>query len=352
MLEAEERPVADRLDEITHPAQSTRLFGHDDAFGRVEKAWQSGRLHHAWLISGPRGIGKATLAFHLAKGLLSHPKGAADGVTLRDVTESSAAQVANGAHPNLLHLTRPWDDKGKRFKTQLSVDEIRRTRNFYGMTAGGDGWRVAIVDAADDMNASAANALLKILEEPPKQSIFFVITHSAGSLLPTIRSRCQMLRLGPLPDNAVISTLDHLGVQSGDDTRARIGTLSGGSPRRAIQLLHGKVLSHYSTFETLMGQGAVGAASEWAKAHSIAEALSRRDAEQDFTLFIDLALAWIGGTAQRNAATESLQLLATWGDVWEKATRMVTVSDAFNLDRKQVILNLFALVFERNAAVR
>ena len=350
MIEDEERPVADRMEGLPLPGESRELIGHDAALTALQDAWRSGRLHHAWLISGPRGIGKSTLAFHFAKQLLS-----AAGQPLPDqrgegprIDPAVAGQIAQGAHPNLLHLTRPYDSKAKRFKTQLSVDEIRKTQSFYGLTAGADGWRVTIVDSADDMNASAANALLKILEEPPKKSIFLVITHSPGRLLPTIRSRCRFLPLKPLPEGDILSLLKRLGIDGDPDVMLHAARLSGGSVRRAAQLVQGDVVQHFQTFEKLMEQGAVGSASEWQAVHRIGDVLATKQAAETHDLFTDLVLAWVGSRARFDAGQVSSAVLAGWAEVWEKATRTVHRADAFNLDRKQVVLTLFGLLFERN----
>ena len=348
MLEAELREVADRMDDVPLPAESTHLIGHESAVERLAHSYRSGKLHHAWLISGPRGIGKSTLAFHFARHVMANPdhKNASGSIEPDAWPESLVRQVAQGAHPDLLHLTRPWDDKGKKFKTQLSVDEIRRTQAFYGMTAGAGGWRITIVDAADDMNASAANALLKILEEPPKRSLFLVITHAAGGLLPTIRSRCQALSLCPLSDEQVAEVIKHTGLSWPPDQLTKAANLAGGSARRAIQLVRSDVLKHYKTFENLMQKQAIGSGSEWAQVHTIADAVSRRGAEESFALFIDLVMAWIGQQVRQDAGQVATPVLAGWAEVWEKATRSTTLAEAFNLDKKQVILSLFETLFQ------
>ena len=152
--------------------------------------------------AGPRGIGKATFAYHVAHHLLTHPasRDAPDALARPDPATPLFRQMAMGAHPAILHLTRPFDDKSKKFKTVLTVEEIRRVSRFLSMTSHDGSYRVIIVDPADDMNTNAANALLKNLEEPPARTIFMLIAHSEGALLPTIRSRCQMIRLSPLDD--------------------------------------------------------------------------------------------------------------------------------------------------------
>ena len=349
MIEIEERPIADVIDGIAAPEQSEGVIGHKDVLERLFDTYRSGRMHHAWLLTGPQGIGKATLALTFAKFLFQFP----DRSALPERFDPSLIgpdmhrQVAQGGHPQLLHLTRPWDEKAKRFKTQLSVEEIRRTQGFYGMTAGAGGWRITIVDAVDDMNASAANALLKVLEEPPKKALFFVLNHATGRPLATIRSRCQQLAMPALSSDNVLKVLSQLGVQASDDDKARAVRLAEGSARRAVQLLESSILKDYGQFETMMERGAKGDGGDWSAAHKIADNLSRRGQEDAYHLFGDLVAAWMGAQVRLNQQS-SLSELAGWADLWDKANRSSTLADAFNLDKKQVILSLFGDLFERN----
>jgi len=339
------------------PSETLHLVGHQSALNRLQTAHRSGRLHHAWLMSGPRGIGKATSAFHFARQLLSHPDGAdfplkGDPI---DVPTSVSGPVARGAHPDLLHLTRPWDEKGKRFKTKLSVDEVRKTQSFYGMTAGAGGWRITIVDAADDMNAEAANALLKVLEEPPKRSLFLVLSHASGGLLPTIRSRCQILPMQPLSEAEVMEALQALNLQAVPALLNAACARSEGSVRRAIQLLRTNALKEISVFETLLTARASGTAKDWMAAHSLADRLSRRGEEESYELFFELALDALATdvrtgvfSATSSTAGRSSASLAGQAEVWEKTVLSKRVADAYNLDKKQEILSLCSALFDIN----
>ncbi len=349
MIAVDERPVADRIEGIPHPGEATKVIGHEQACTRFVETYASGRMHHAWLVSGPRGIGKATLAFGFAKHVLAYgnPVDAPAAFDTSKLPETLHRQVAQGGHPELLHLTRPWDEKDKRFKSQLSIDEIRRTQSFYGMTAGAGGWRITIVDAADDMNASAANALLKILEEPPNRSLFFVLSHAPGRLLPTIRSRCQALQLQPLRQEQVLAVLDRFETGLPQAELARAAELSEGSVRRAVQLALGSVLDAYEQFENLMSGAGRGHAEDWINVHKIADSLARRGAEDSHRLFVDMVLGWIGSQVRKNSQTTERSALAGWAEVWEKANLSVRQAETFNLDRKQVILSLFAALFDR-----
>ncbi len=188
--------------EVPHPRDTFALFGQAQAERALLHEYRSGRIAHAWLIGGPAGIGKATLAYRMARFALAHPDPKADAVqraTSLAVPPDSpvARRVAGRAHPDLLVLEREPDDKGK-MRTVITVDQVRRTVGFFGSTAGEGGWRVCIVDSADELKyPEGSNALLKMLEEPPPRALFLVVSHAPGRLLPTIRSRCRVPRPPP-----------------------------------------------------------------------------------------------------------------------------------------------------------
>src|SRR3982074_2580421 len=191
-----------------HPRETTALFGHHDAETALLNAYRSGRIPHAWLIGGAAGIGKATLAYRMARFVLAHPNPNAPDVqraeTLAvDPSDPVARHVAAGAHGGLLTLERSLNDKGV-LRTVITVDETRETIPFFGSTAAVEGWRVCIVDTVDELNPNAANARLKILEEPPQQSLFLFVSHATARVLPTIQSRCRKLPLRPLATSDVI----------------------------------------------------------------------------------------------------------------------------------------------------
>src|SRR6056297_3096778 len=238
-------PEADRLDDAPHPRATARLFGQDAAEQTFLNAHNAGRLPHGWLLTGPKGVGKATFAWRAARFLLATPMDDGDGLfgappppaTMDiDPDHPVAARMQALSEPGLCLLRRPWDEKAKRLKTQLTVDEVRNLKSFFAMSAGGNGRRVVIVDSADEMNTSAANALLKELEEPPRDAVLLLISHRPSGLLPTIRSRCRTLRFHPLGPDDLTRALEQAGVEATEDMGG-LTRLAQGSVGEAIVLV-------------------------------------------------------------------------------------------------------------------
>ena len=231
----------DRLEGYPHPRETTALIGQDAALARAARAIRGGRPPGAWLITGPPGIGKATLAYRIARYLLAYGANDAGAADLSvPANDPAALQVAAGSHPGLLVLKRGENPQTGKMMTVLSVDEIRRLANFFGLTSGAGGWRVAIVDTADDMNDNAANALLKLLEEPPGRAMLLLLSNMPGRLLPTIRSRCQRLELRTLEDARLTDALAKFLPDSDAAERAQLARLSGGSIGAALALAGGE----------------------------------------------------------------------------------------------------------------
>lgn len=327
----------DDMEGVPPPRANSQLFGHGSALAQFESKVCEGKIHHAWLIGGPRGIGKASFAYSAAAKLFA---------ATSDLDETAIrSKFANSAHPNMLHLSRPRDEKTGKFKSVLSVDEIRRTVSFFGKTAGEGTWRVCIVDSADDMNTSAANALLKILEEPPAKTVFFVLANSPGRLLPTIRSRCRYLPLRPLDDKNLADALGNINQQPKEKFDI-LSRLSGGSVRRAILLQHHGGLDLHEKFDTLMNKSE----PDWVSAHKLVEDLARANRQEQYDLFLDIAHDYVAGKIA-DLATASIRYnprtlqpidgLARMIKVWEKTSQEANLARQYNLDKKQVILNLF-----------
>ncbi len=197
---------ADRIAGLPHPCETEHLFGHDAACAQVLEAFNGDRMHHAWMLTGPKGIGKASLAYHIARFLLATepPRDSLFGTPPLTTSlfvpadHPVASRIRAGSEPGLCILRRPLDDKTSKLKTVIPVDTVRELRRFFSLSAGGNGRRVVIVDCTDEMNANAANALLKVLEEPPQDAVLLLVTHQPSRILPTIRSRCRTLACTPL----------------------------------------------------------------------------------------------------------------------------------------------------------
>src|SRR3981189_3124809 len=230
-----------------HPRETSTLAGHREAEAALLNAYRSGRIPHAWLIGGAQGIGKATLAYRMARFVLAHRNAGASDVqgaeTLRvEPSDPVARHVATGAHGGLLTLQRTLNDKGV-MRTVITVDETRETISFFGSTAAVEGWRVCIVDTVDELNPNAANALLKILEEPPRQWLFLLVSHAPARVLPTIQSRCRKLALRPLAvDDVIRAAAQAANVGNDDPALSEAAEASEGSVARALTLLGGDAL--------------------------------------------------------------------------------------------------------------
>lgn len=330
----------DTLDGVPEPSENPNLVGHGNVASMIADAYRAGKLPHALLVSGPLGVGKATLAFHLAYHLLRNPvhDKALAVLTRPDPGSSLYRQIAIGAHPSVLHLTRPANEKTKGFKTVITVEEVRRVSRFLSLTSHDGGYRVVIIDPADDMNTNAANALLKNLEEPPARTIFIMVTHSPGALLPTIRSRCQMLRLAPLGKAELMSALAGLDIQLpvDDISRDALAVRSGGSVRMAI------LLTQYGGLEIADATDAIVRAPrlDVAGAHRVADAVSGRDSAVQFTIFNRHVLDLLAKTATEAALGGDTARAHGYSQNWDECLVAIRETETYNLDRKQHVLNM------------
>src|SRR6056297_585070 len=248
-------PQPDQIAGAPHPRETAVLFGQDKAEADFLDAFGAGRLHSGWLITGPRGVGKATLAWKIATFLLSNPDvGMFTAPSLAvDPAHPDVRLIQAGAHPRLSLIRRPWDDKTKKLKNDITVDAVRSLKSFFQMSAADGGRRVVIVDAADELNRNAANAILKELEEPPANATILLVAHQPSRLLPTIRSRCRELRCARLDAADLRSALVQAGHPS--DQSESLAALAGGSAGDAIRLLNHDGLTLYAelikTFDKL-----------------------------------------------------------------------------------------------------
>lgn len=364
-------PESDRLDGAPHPRDAAHLFGHGAPEAEFLTAATSGRLPHGWLLTGPKGVGKATFAWRAARFLLATPPPEEDGMfgappppeTLDIATEHPVARrMAALSEPGLFLLRRPVDEKDqKRLKTVITVDEVRGLKGFFQMSAG-DYRRVVIVDSADEMNASAANALLKELEEPPEGAVLFLISHRPSGLLPTIRSRCRTLRFNPLGDADLASALMQAGAEPPEGVA--LATLAHGSVGAAIALAEQGGPQLYADIAKLLG---TLPNMDRQLALRLAEATAGKANEARFTLtlsLLDTALARaarVGATGQMpdeitKGEAAMLQRLAPspyhareWASLAQSLTARARRGKAVNLDPASLVFDIF-LDLDRMAA--
>ena len=332
--------------EPPHPRETSAWFGHAAAERALVEAYRGGRIPHAWLIGGPAGIGKATLAYRMARFVLAHPDPSAPSVqaatTLAvDPAHPVARRIAARAHGDLLTLERTEGESGA-LRTVIIVEDVRRTLGFFGHTAGEGGWRVCIVDAADELQyPQASNALLKVLEEPPPRALFLLVSHAPGRLLATIRSRCRYLALRPLAAEEVARAAAAALGRGDDDDDAAIAAAAAaadGSVGRALQLLGGAALKVRERVSELLA--ALPSVDPMAL-HALGDALGRAD-PQTFTTFVDTVRDWLSARLARGAGEPAR--LAQVAQVWEKLNRAAREVEVFNLDRKPMVFAVFGLL--------
>ncbi len=334
----------DLLSGAPHPRTRTRLFGHAGEEADLMGEWRAGRFPHALLIGGPEGIGKATLAYRIARFVLS------GGVAQPGQHDFSVAeghpvsrQVAALSHPDLLVLRRAAEAGEEKVPTMIPAEMVRRVRPFFGSTAAGGGWRVCIVDAVDDLNAFGANALLKTLEEPPSRALFLLVCHAPGRVLPTIRSRTRSVRLRPLSDGDVLAALDDLrpDVEGLEETALpSAAQAAGGSVRRALVLARGAGLEVRAATLRMLSQLPDARPEEM---HALGARL-QGDRGDGLDLFVEAVSDWIAETAT-DGGWERRRLVRL-GEVWEKVRRAAAEADTFNLDRKALVFRIFTELAE------
>lgn len=337
----EERLSHDALDGVPLPRETCNLIGHRAAENTLLDAYRSGRMHHAWLLAGEPGIGKSTLAFRLARFLFAHPdpRGpdvASAGDLSVPAEHPAARRLAAGAHGNLLHLQREWNERDKRYRSELSVESIRRIGPFLGTSAGEGGWRVVIVDPADDMSISAANAILKQLEEPPRQTLFLLVTERRGALLPTILSRSRTLPLDPLTPEDTLAVVRNVAPGAAEGENAAIAAaLAGGSPRRFIELAQQDGVSVYRLMRQAIEARDRPAQFKLAGAQGNAEATRQ---------FLRLFEGYLSRRLKRQPEPDGPEApeppLVTLAELWEKAAFWGREVETYNLDRRQFVLDL------------
>jgi DNA polymerase III subunit delta' len=334
---------------------NSNLLGQAEAEAGFLSAFNSGKLPHAWLICGPNGIGKATLAHRIARFVLTHGAPIDDGPGLFDdalltIDPTSLAtdlenpvcrRIIAGSHADFLHIQRSEDEKTGKLRKEITVNEVRAVGSFLSMTPAEGGWRVVVIDSADEMNANAANAVLKVLEEPPKRALLLLVSHNPGRLLPTIRSRCRRLVLKPLPERTIADLLAEYDPEILPQDATELAQIADGSIGRALDLADEGGLEVYreinGILETLPQL-------DIPRLHKLGDKLARDNTGQLFERACELINRWLVDVI-RGSATGGQQSAITsldpWIEVWENTGRLFQQAKGLNLDRKQVILNTF-----------
>jgi DNA polymerase III subunit delta' len=353
---------------VPPPRANPDFGGHEAAERGLLRLYRAGRLPHAILLCGPRGIGKATLAFRLARFLLTQTR--RDGAAVEDIfsgedDETGLAidpesgvfrRVASGGHADLLTIERAWDPRRKRLRGEIVVEDTREIAAFFRLTSAEEGWRIVIVDGAEEMNRNAANALLKILEEPPDRSLLLLVSHNPGRLLPTIRSRCRRLVLAPLPLALAVRLLRRCRPQLDEEEAAALAALSGGSVGCALELADAGGLELYRSLTELLAQAP---AIDLGRLHALTDRLARADAENAYRACEELLarfLARLAADAARGlpgsaeivaGEREATQRLAAradaarWAGLRAEIETNFAVARELNLDKKQTMLGAF-----------
>ena len=328
-----------------HPRETLQWFGHEEAERTLLDAYRGGRMPHAWLIGGAPGIGKATLAYRMARFVLAHPDASVPdvrsaGSLALPLDHRAARLVAAQGHPDLLVLERRPGESGA-LRTVIAVEDVRKLVPFLGSTAGEAGWRVVVVDSADELNAAGANALLKLLEEPPRRCLFLIVSHAPGRLLATIRSRCRRLLLRPLaPADIGRAVGVALGRNPDEADVQKAAAAADGSVAQAIALLGGPLLAVRERVIALLERLP---ATDARAMHALGESLERAD-RVVLATFVDVVRDWL--SARLAGQQGQGRRLAHLAQAWEDVNRTAREVEMYNLERKPLVFKVFGWLAE------
>lgn len=335
---------SDVLEDYPHPRFASQIFGHERAEQEILAAYKSCRMPQAWIFGGPIGIGKASLAWRLARFIMVHGDAQSAAVQQAqnldvDSDHPIVHRIASMSHGDLSVLRRAYNDKTKRFFTEIRVEDVRKALEKFHRSAGEGGWRIAIIDCADDLNKSSANALLKVIEEPPPRSLFLIIAHQPARILPTIRSRARLLSLAPLKPEHVTAALHKLLLPHHlkEAEVARAAALAHGSVREALRLLDGSGLDIAIRLEKILSRMPQ---VDWAGVYDLSDLVCARDADDDFSSTITGIYDWLAQQIDRQINAPAAHL-APLAHVWEKMAHAVRHAEALNLDKRALLLSIF-----------
>lgn len=341
-----------------NPQNNPYLVGHEDAENSFLKSWKAGKLHNSWLITGPEGIGKATFAYKLARFLLAAGENQKIACNSLDIAENNPVfrLVSNNSHPDLKIIQRDFieTDKKKVIKAikdgdamdakqlqelkksaVIKVDEVRAVNEFLSKKSFDGNWRIVIVDSVDDLNTAGANAILKILEEPPVKSLLLLISHNPGSLLPTIRSRCAKINLQPLNENIVASLLRRYRPQLNETEIKGLAKISSGSIGRAINYADNDGLGLYEKLEKIFYSR-----SKLEVSDVLELCESAAHDESVWCLLSELIVKFM------SEMFKSGENIKEMGNAWDFSMRLFRETESLNMDKKQVLLNIITTIYK------
>ena len=343
--EAEELTESDAFAGAPHPRHAQALVGHEAAEAELLSAYRDGRLAHAWLIGGGEGVGKATLAWRFARFVLANPdpnaKSVREAADLHvDPNHPAWRHLSALAHPDFSLMRREWQAATKKLATEIAVEDVREALRIFHLAAAFGGWRVSIVDCAEDLNRSSANALLKMIEEPPRRSLILIISHRPGQVLATIRSRCRRLSLDSLSDNDVAEVIAGLGAPWSEASPAAIADAAqrgNGSVREALA----RLAPDSKETGGLIDSTIAGLPRPDPRAVArLAEALGPRPANEAYQAFHRELYDWLAAHAL--TAASSPARAEEMAGLWNRVRAAARETDALNLDRKLHVLAVFA----------
>lgn len=338
-------PESDRFEDAPHPRETLAFFGHAAAEQALLTAYRQDRMAQAWILGGLEGVGKATLAWRLARFLLAHPEPGAPEVQRAESLfvpgEAPAARrIASMALADVFLLRRSWNEKTKKFFTEIRIDDVREIIHAFHRGSGTGGWRVAIVDSADDLNRSSANALLKLIEEPPERALFLLIAHQPGRLLPTIRSRCRKLMLAPLAPPDIAQAARALGgpyAATPPDVMDEAAAYARGSVREALRLLDGDAIAFDRTLRAMFDRLPQ---IDWSAVHALADRLAGRDNEAAYATFMRALQRFLDARVKRLAGEGAGRLIG-YAAAWQEIGQAARETEVFNFDKKALVLGIF-----------
>jgi DNA polymerase-3 subunit delta' len=315
------------------------IVGQDRAVEQFAEAWATRKLHHAWLLAGPKGVGKASFARAAGRRVLAEAAGPPSDLRGLETDDEHAIVklIEAGSHPDMRWLERLPKEKGEGLARDISVKQVRELGEFMGMTAALSPWRVAVIDTVDELAGPGANALLKMLEEPPSNTLFFLVSHAPGRLLPTIRSRCRRLDFAELSDDAMASILEAQ-TELNAAERTRVIAMSGGSAGRALAFAELGLAKIEDAALAILRQGD----PTNARRSDLASELGRKGAADRYAAFLDLAPSLIAREARRLEGNPRERAL----NAYAKARELAAIAPRLSLDPAATVFQIGGFLAE------